>query len=144
MATNVIFRGSVENNKPIQEEAIAAAALTPGMLLYKAAGQFALFNTDGGGADVKLYVCDLDTLKQGSTSTVFASGETAIAFEPQKGERYNMMVNTSQNITALDTPLAADGAGLLRIGVVGTDDIICYADEIINTSATAQLVKVKF
>ena len=144
MATNVIYRGSVENNKPTQDEAIAAAELTPGMLLFKSSGEFALFNTDGGGAGVKLYVCDLNTLLQGGVTDTFASGDTAVAFEPKPGERYNMQVNSGQNITALDTPLAADGAGLLRIGVVGTDDIICWADEVINTGASTGLVKVKF
>lgn len=144
MATNVIYRGSAEGNKPVQTEAIAAAALTPGMLLFKSSGQFALYNTDGAGAGVKLYVCDLNFLRQGGVADTYASGDTAVAFEPRPGERYNVLVNSGQNITAVDTPLAADGAGLLRIGVVGTDDIICWADEVINTGASTGLVKVKF
>lgn len=143
MATNVIFRGSAENVKPTQDEAIAAASTLPGTLLFKSSGEFAAFNTDGAGAGVKLYVADVDTLKQGSVTDAIASGDTLVAFEPKPGERYNMLVSTGQTISALDTPLAADGAGLLRIGVVGTDDIICYADEVITTTATT-LVKVKF
>lgn len=141
--TNVIFRGSVECNKPIQDEALAAASTLPGTLLFKNAGAFTAFNTDGAGAGVNLYVADLNFLQQGSTTDAWAAGDTLVAFEPQKGERYNMLVATGQTITAVDTPLAADGAGLLRIGVVGTDDIICYADQVITTSATT-LVAVKF
>lgn len=144
MATNVIFRGSVENVKPTVAEAKAAAALTPGWLLFKSSGDFAAFNTDGGGDGVKLYVCDMNTLKQQTATEAWTSGDTAIAFEPKPGERYNMVVSAAQNITAVDTPLAADGAGTLRIGVPGTDFIVCYADEVINTSGTAQLVAVKF
>jgi len=143
MATNVIFRGSVENNKPTQTEAKAAAATLPGTLLSKVAGVFTAYNTDGAGAGVKLYVADLNFLQQGSTTDTWASGDTMVAFEPEGNDRYNMLVATGQTISAVDTPLAADGAGLLRIGVVGTDDIICYSDEVITTTATT-LVAVKF
>lgn len=144
MATNVIFRGSVECVKPTMSEATSAAALLPGSLLFKSAGAFAAFDTDGAGAGVKLYVCDMNTLKQQDNTTAWAIGDTVMAFEPKPNERYNMVVSASQNITAVDTPLAADGAGTLRIGVPGTDDIICYSDEVINTGGTAQLVAVKF
>lgn len=141
--SNVIFRGPAECVKPIQDEAIAAAAHLPGTVLFKSSGQFAAFDTDGAGAGVKLYLADLDTLKQGSTADAWTSGDTMVAFEPRPSERYNALVATGQAITAKDTPLAADGAGLLRIGVVGTDDIVCYADEVVTTTATT-LVKVKF
>lgn len=144
MAKNVIFRGDVAITRPIQDEAIAAAALTPGYLVFKSAGQFAVHATAGGGAETKLYVTDLNTLLQGDTSTQWPSGDTAVAFEPRPGERYNMVVAASQNITALDTPLASNGDGTLRIGVPATDDILCYADEIINTGGSAALVNVKF
>lgn len=144
MATNVIFRGSVENNKPTMDEAVAAAALLPGSLLFKSSGQFAEFDTDGGGDGVKLYVADLNTLLQKTTADAWASGDVTMAYEPKPGERYNMRVSAGQNITALDTPLAADGAGALRIGIPGTDVIVCYSDEIINTGASEALVAVKF
>lgn len=143
MATNKIFRGSAETVKPIQDEALAAANLAAGSLLFKSAGSFALHATDGAGAGVKLYVADLNFLKQEDAATsVWASGDTAVAFEPRVGERYNMLVATAQTLV-VDSPLASDGDGTLRLGVVGTDDILCYADEAITTTA-AQLVAVKF
>ena len=142
MTTNVIYRGGAAQNCPIQDEGVAAAALTPGSLLFKISGQFTPHATDGAGAGVKLYLCDLNTLLQGDTSKTFASGDTAIAFEPRPAERYNALIASGQNITALDTPLASNGDGTLRIGVVGTDDIICYADEVKNfTSAGLGAVK---
>lgn len=144
MAKHTIFRGSAETVKPIQDEAVAAAALTPGQLLFKSSGSFTQHATDGGGAEVKLYVCDLNFLLQGDVDTTYASGDTAVAFEPRPGERYRMRVAATQNITALDTPLASNGDGTLRIGVPATDDIICYADEVINVTAAGTLVNVKF
>lgn len=143
MATNVIFRGDATIKRPVQDEAIAAAELTPGSLVFKNAGQFAVHATDGGGAGVQLYVTDLNTLQQGSTTDTWAAGDTAVAFEPRPGERYNMLVADTQNITALDTALTSNGDGTLRIAVVGTDDVICYADEVVNVTSS-QLVAVKF
>ena len=144
MAKNKIFTGDYSVTRPVQEEAQAAAVLTPGQLLFKSAGQFTQHATDGAGAGVRLYVCDLDTLKQGGTDDTIASGDTAVAFEPRQSERYNVLVAAGQNITALDTALTSNGDGSLRIGVVGVDSILCYADEIINTGGAAALVSVKF
>jgi len=144
MAKNLIFRGDWTIARPVQTEGKAAAELTPGQLLFKSSGEFTQHATDGAGAGVKLYICDRDSTFQGSVNDTIASGITALAFEPRPGERYNALVAASQNITAVDTPLASNGDGSLRIGVVGTDDIICYADEIINTGGAAALVNVKF
>jgi hypothetical protein len=143
MARNKIFRGDVTVNRPVQDEAVTSEAIAPGSLVAKTSGTFSLHGTDGAGAGVKLYVADLNTLLQGDTSDSWASGDTAVCFEPRPGERYNMLVAASQNITALDTPLASNGDGTLRIGVVGTDDILCYADEVVNATSS-QLVNVKF
>jgi len=144
MAKNTIFRGDVSITRPVQVEGIASAALTPGHLVFKGSGEYSVHATDGGGAGVRLYVVDKNTLLQQSVSETWASGDTALAYEPRPGERYNMVVAASQDITAVDTALASNGDGTLRIAVVGTDDVICYADEIINTGASAALVNVKF
>lgn len=142
--TNVIFRGSVENVKPVQDEAIAAAEITPGQLLFKSAGQFTQHATAGGGAEVSLYIADLNFLKQGGPSDTWPSGDSVVAYEPRPGERYNMVVAASQDITEPDTPLTSNGDGTLKIGVPATDDILCYADQIVNTGGAAALVAVKF
>lgn len=142
--TNVIFRGSVENVKPIQDEAISATEITPGQLLFKSSGQFTQHATDGGGSETALYIADRNFLKQGGPSDTWPSGDSVVAYEPRPSERYNMVVAASQNITALDTPLTSNGDGSLRIGVPATDDILCYADQIVNTGGAAALVAVKF
>ena len=43
-----------------------------------------------------------------------------------------------------DTPLTSNGAGLLRIAVLGTDDVIAYSQEVITVGAAPELVKVRF
>lgn len=142
MAKNLIFRGTATNNRPVQVEAQAAAELTPGNLVYLSSGKFAKHATAGGGAGVRLYLVDLNVLAQGTTTDTFAADETTLAFEPRQGERYNALVATGQTLVK-DSPLASNGNGTLRLGVVGADDIICYADEAITTTA-AELVNVKF
>lgn len=143
MATNVIFRGAVEIVKPIQTEAPAATELKAGALVFKSSGEFAEFATDGGGAGVKLYLVDVNFLKQEAAATsTWASGDTTVAFEPRPAELYNALVATGQTL-AKDSPLASNGDGTLRLGVVGTDDIIAYADEAVTTTAE-QLVAIKF
>lgn len=142
--TNVIFRGSVECVKPIQDEAIAAAAITPGQLLFKSAGQFTQHATDGGGAETALYIADLNFLLQGDASVQWPSGDTCVAYEPRPSERFNVLVAAGQNITALDTPLTSNGDGSLRIAVPATDDVLCYADQIVDTTPGATLVAVKY
>lgn len=144
MATNVIFRGAVEIVKPIQSEAPAAATLKAGALVFKnGSGQFAEHATDGGGAGVKLYLVDVNFLKQEAAATsTWASGDTTVAFEPRPAELYNALVATGQTLVK-DSPLASNGDGTLRLGVVGTDDILAYADEAVTTTAE-QLVAIKF
>lgn len=144
MATNVIFRGDAAIVKPIQVEAKSAAVLKAGALVVKnGSGLFAEHGTDGAGAGVKLYLVDVNTLKQEAAATsTFASGDTTVAFEPRPGERYNALVATGQTLVA-DSPLASNGDGTLRLGVVGTDDILAYADEAVTTTAE-QLVAIKF
>ena len=143
MATNVIFRGAADIVKPVQSEAIAAAELKAGALVFKDSGEFANYATDGEGAGVKLYLVDVNFLKQEAAATsTWAAGETTVAFEPRPAERYNALVATGQTLVA-DSPLASNGDNTFRLGVIGTDSIIAYADEVVTTTAE-QLVAIKF
>jgi hypothetical protein len=144
MTKNVIFRGSAEINKPILDEAVLVAAIAPGSLMIKdATGKFAVHATANGGSEEQLYILDANTLLQLPVTTNVALGDTGQGFEPRPGERYNMLVATGQTIDVLDKPLTSAGNGLLDIGTPATEDILCYADEIITTTATT-LVAVKF
>lgn len=145
MATNVIFRGDAAIVKPIQVEAKSAAVLKAGELVFKSGvnREFDRILVSGAGAGFKLYLVDVNTLKQESAATsTWAIGETVVAFEPRPGERYNALVATGQTLVA-DSPLTTNGDGTLRLGVVGTDDILAYADEAVTTTAE-QLVAIKF
>jgi hypothetical protein len=144
MAKNTIFVSPASTVQPIVAEALAAAALSPGNLLNKdATGKFEKHGTAGGGTEVMLYIANANFLEQLTVSDALTSGDTVQAFEPRAGESYHMLVATSQTIDVLDKPLTSNGDGTLKIGTPATDDILCYADEVITTTAVT-LVKVKF
>jgi hypothetical protein len=148
MAANKTFLGSVHRNCPEQFEAIAGAAITPGMLVRRVANELVPHAVNGGGGFV--YVAK-ELTAGGTVDDAYAQNETAQSYIPFSGDLYQMLVATGQALTE-DTPLTSNGAGLLRIAVAdaGTgetfvpgDAVVCYADETITTTATTK-VRVKF
>lgn len=142
---NRTFLGSVHHNQPEQYEAPAGATLTPGMLALSTAGELVPHGTAGDGGFV--YVAKELTATfdgSGGLDTDYTTGETAQAYIPESGLMFRMLVATGQTV-ALDTPLTSNGAGLLRVAVVGTDTVVCYADESdIGTTDGTTPVRVKF
>ena len=141
---NTIFRSPAATVAPIVAEALASAALSPGNFVNKDAnGAFEKHATAGGGGEELLYIVNANFLEQLTVADAITSGDTTQAFEPRPGETYNMLVATSQTIDELDKPLTSNGDGTLKIGTPATDDILCYAREVITTTAVT-LVPVVF
>jgi len=143
MAKNTIFAGGISNvDRPLVEEATCSAAVLPGRFMLRTSGQFVAVTTNGeGGA---LYIADLNTMKQGGIADTWTSGDTVKGFYPRAGELYNARVAATQNITALDTALAVNAAGQLRIALTdGTEEIVAYAQEVVNVTAADTLVLVR-
>lgn len=142
---NRTYLGSVHKNQPEQYEAPAGATLTPGMLALSTAGELVPHDGDGEGGFV--YVAKELTANfdgNGGLDTDYEDGDWAQSYYPESGLMFRMLVATGQAI-ALDTPLTSNGAGLLRVAVVGTDEVVCYADESdIGTTDGTTPVRVKF
>lgn len=140
---NQIFasRSSVDSGSktPHVEEAIASVALTPGRLVVlDANGEFAL---KGAGDDPIAYVVDANFTKQLSVSDDNPADETAVAFLPRDGEKYNVRLATGQALVK-GTPLAAAANGQLTVGTPGTNEILFYSDEVVAATTADQLVRV--
>lgn len=136
---NKTFLGSVENNQPEQVELPGAAAgILPGNLLLRTANEFEVH--DGAGAGGFVYVAK--EAPNGDIDVAYLADETVFAYKPASGEYYQMLVATGQALV-VDSPLTSNGAGLLRLAVVGTDTVVCYSNETITTTATTP-VAVKF
>jgi hypothetical protein len=139
MAKNVIYAGPAGQCAQKAEALAGAADLLPGMVMEKTAGAFTKHDEAGQGGAV--YFANVDFVKQGGVDDLYTNGDTVQAFNPVAGEFYNLLVATGQNITAVDTPLTSNGAGLLRIAATdGSEEVLCYSEEIVNTAATTSVL----
>lgn len=138
---NKIFVGSVNQNTPETQEFPAAVAITPGQILEHASSEFALYAEDGGD-EAFLYIADRNVVDD--VDTAYAADDTVSAYKPKSGELYNVRLAASQAV-GYDVALTPNGAGFLRIAVVGTDEIVCYADEAVTSGVGENpLIRVKF
>jgi len=88
-------------------------------------------------------IADKDSMKQKTVEDAWAINENMIALQPESGTFLNVLVATGNNITKVGTPLTVNGAGKFKIAAPATDNVYCYADEIVNLGADA-LVRVRF
>lgn len=141
MAKNTIFVGCIERQPTVVESKTSVGTIKPGHLLNRSSGSFVLTATDGEAN--ALYIADLNTMKQGGTEDLWASGDTVKAFYPAPGELYHVR-SAIANYTAVDTPLTVNAAGQVRVALTnGTEEIVAYVDEVINVTVADTLVRVR-
>lgn len=118
-----IYRGGVEENTPqVLELPAAAAGIKAGNIVIRTA------NTLGAApAATAAYFYIADAPPHMNTLTYsYAAAETVFGYIPRSRDVYLVRVAAAQALLA-DSPLAADAAGRVRLGVVGTDPIIGYS-----------------
>lgn len=145
---NKIFAGAANVLQPQCGEGIVITSLTvrPGALVE----QLATGVRESDNADTDFGQGPFVALEKGvsfgssDVDTVWAAGERAIYAIGRTGEFYNVRVAASQNITAPNTPLASNGDGTLKIAAIdGTDNILFYADEVVNVTTAGTLVRAR-
>ena len=143
---NKIYQGPAQDATPQTINAITAAAIAPGSVVFRnASGQMAAFATANGGEDIQLFIAQ-EAYTQGlNVDDDIPSGDTGTALRLEDDKMYAVLLLTGTNITAKGTPLAqSTTAGVLDIGTPGTDHIIAYAEEIYNNNTgSSQLVLVR-
>lgn len=118
-----IYRGGVEENTPqVLELPAAAAGIKAGNIVVRATNTLA---NAGTGASAYFYIADAPPHMNTLTYS-YALGETVFGYIPRSRDVYLVRVAAAQALAA-DSPLAADAAGRVRLGVVGTDPIIGYS-----------------
>ena len=138
---NVIRAASALNNNPRKLEKPADAALSPGhVIIANSTNEFLKHATDGAAGLV--FIADVNMLD--GVEAAYATGDTVQAYQPVSGEYYWVRAKITQALVKDITPLTSDGAGRVRVAIVGTDAIIAYAAATVTTSADEQLVLVKF
>jgi len=143
-----IFVGPVDgsDSKPLHVEGVATEAASPGAVLDYAAASAGLELMDDAATvfGKPLMVADKDTARSKSVDTAWTINENMVAIKPRSGEILNVLCVTGQALlrgVALTRSAATPGA-LVIAATDGTEEILCYADEVTTTSAT-QLVRVK-
>lgn len=147
----LVWRGNAAGAemKPNVFEGLCVDAMLPGTLLTSSASGLATSTQDGVVFGASKIFANRDVMRQKNIDEAWVVDDSMQAVEFRSGEFGCVLVATGQTIAARRTPLASNGDGTLKIAVtpatVGatSEEIICYADEIITTSGVT-LVNVYF
>ena len=132
------------DGKSITETRRTAAALLPGSLaLINAAGFFAQYGVDGKRAGRQLFIINVDYSSGQRAADAVAAGDSAVGDYVEEGREFAALV-AGGTVLSFNSPLTPNATGGLRLGVVGTDEIIAYSQEAYTVPAgAAQLVLVR-
>ncbi|MNJ10711.1 hypothetical protein D3C77_48730 [compost metagenome] len=134
-----IYRGGVEVNTPqLLELPAAAAGIKAGNIVVRTATTLA----NGTAATAAYFYIANAPMHQNTLTYSYASGEMVQAYIPRSRDVYLVRVAAAQTLAA-DSPLAADAAGRVRLGVVGTDPIIGYSVFASVTAAVDTLIDMR-
>ena len=147
MAKRKIYLGPVDSgvNGPLIVEGLAVDAFTPGELLEQTASGLATSNNAATVFNSECLVAsEIPESEGGSITTAYTIGDTAEAVAVRSGEFVNVVVAAAQNITSKGVALSSNGDGTLKIALTnGTEQVLFYSDEIVNTGGAATLVTVR-
>jgi hypothetical protein len=137
--------GSV-NRAPLTVEGLATeAGIIAGTVLDYAAASAGLEIMDDAATvfGKPLMVANKQEMTSDDIETAWTINESMVGIKARSGELYNVLVVTAQALV-VGTPLtrSVGTAGSLVIAATdGTEEILCWADEVVTTTAT-QLVRV--
>ena len=142
---NTVFAGPVEAVKPLMTEAVikAGESLLGGHLVELDSGEWTAHGTADVGGDI--YIADMDTIGQKAVTAALTVGQSHLAFIPQVGYAYNMILAASQTV-AKGASLTSNGDGTLKLAATdGSSEALFVADEAVPTGggATAR-IRVRF
>ncbi len=141
----VIYVGPADSaeSKPLKVEGIAQDAVVPGTLVAQSSAGLSTSAAAATAFSQQMLVADKDEHRTRSVDDPWTVSESMVAIAPRSGEFLNVLVASGNNITSPGIPLTRNGSGLFAIAATdGTEQILCYSDEIINVTANA-LVRVR-
>jgi len=136
-------RINIDGESVTRTALIGSVALLPGTIAkLDTNGLFVAHSTAGKKQDF-LYVINVDTLQGKNADTVVAIGDSALGeFAETRREIAALVAATT--VLKIDSPLTSNGAGVFRLAVLGTDEVIAYSQEAFTVGASAQLARVRF
>lgn len=138
---NLIIAGPARKNDPQVKELPLAAAFLPGATVQaNTAGD----KLEAAAAGAQLMVLQEAYMTGGTTADQIAIDELGVAVFAEDDVDYNALVAASTVCVADKTPLKYGTAGVLELGVIGTDEIVAFARETYTVdSGGAELVKIR-
>jgi hypothetical protein len=146
MAKRKIHLGPADGSaKALYVEGLAVDAFLPGTLLKQTASGLETSDIADSAFNSECIVAkEISESEGGLITTAYTVGDTAAGVVVRSGEFANVRVAASQNITTKGTALASNGDGTLKIAATdGTDQVLFYSDEIVNTGGSVALVTVR-
>ena len=137
--------GSV-NKAPLTVEGIATeASILPGAVLDFAAASAGLELMDDAATvfGKPLMIANKQEMTSEDIDTAWTINESMVGLKPRSGEFFNVLCVTAQALVR-GTPMtrsAVTPGALVKAAIDGTEEILCYADEVGTTAAT-QLIRV--
>lgn len=131
------------DGKSITETRRTVAALLPGSLAFiNSTGLFAQYVTEGKRVGRRIYAVNVDYSSGQKVADAVALGDSAVGDYVEEGRELALLVAPT-TVLAFDSPLTPAANGTLRLGVIGTDEIIGYSQEKFTVGAAAQLAIVR-
>ena len=143
MANGRFARINLDGKSCSKTKLSTAVATAPGQLLaLNTSGLFLAHATDGKKQDA-IYIAHNLEHEGLQTADAIPASSTVVGEIAETGRELAVLVDATAALKE-DTPLTSNGAGLLRIAVLGTDEVIAYSQEVYTVGASAELVKVRF
>lgn len=143
MAKGRFARINLDGKSCSKTKLSTAAALAAGNVLkLNSSGLFLAHATDGKKQDA-IYIAHNLEHEGLQTADAIPASSTVVGEIAETGRELAVLVAATAALKE-DTPLTSNGAGLLRIAVLGTDEVIAYSQEVITVGAAPELVKVRF
>lgn len=130
------------DGKSCTETRLVAADTLPGSVVFISSGEFAKYNT-AGAVNSKLYVLNTDYTNGKTSDDLVLTDDAGIGDYAETGREMAVLV-AAASVLVKDSPLTTDLAGVLKIGVPGTDTIVAHSQEALTVGVAPELVRVRF
>lgn len=137
--------GDYKDQKPLLEEGLATEAdIQPGHVVEYAAANAGYSKATSAATvfGILFLIANKNELQAKEITDLWTLDETMTVVKPRSGEYINVLVETGQALDKGTALTRSATAGLLTIAATdGTEQVLCYSDEVVTTTAT-QLVRV--
>lgn len=136
--TTVILKG----NPLLKEALVTDAAIVPGYLVVPTATGVRPHNTEGVAVPFKVATEGISGLHGGTLDTSHAVGVVVQYATCNHGDEVYALLHAGENASAINTMLASEGNGRLRV-VAGDDVAIARALEVVNATSAESRIRVE-